>query len=272
MKKALRLAGLMCLWCARMPADPAVVELWPGGAAGSEKATGEEVWAERGQQGLVDRSVANVHKPTLTVYLPLREKATRAAVIICPGGGYVHLAIDKEGHDVAKWLNSIGVAGFVLKYRLSRTKGHDYTMETSLLDARRAVEIVRARATEWGVDPKKVGMMGFSAGGDLAAQAGMRFDAASRPDFLALLYPAIPKELAVTGQTPPSFLVHADDDRLTSENSVRFYLALKRAAVAAELHVYAKGGHGFGIRNRGIPVSAWILRFEEWLAQLRPRS
>jgi endo-1,4-beta-xylanase len=259
-------------------ADPAVIDLYPGAAPGSEGVHEEEVWQERGK-GIVDRSVAKVHQPTLTAYLPLAEKNSGVAIIIAPGGGYSHLAIDKEGHDIAKWLNTMGVAAFVLKYRLPRTEGHSYTVETALADAKRAVRLVRSRAGEWKLDSQRIGMMGFSAGGDLAARAGMGFDKGqpgaadlverqtSRPDFLVLGYPLIPNELTVTAETPPTFLVHADDDRLTSEHSVRFYLALKKAGVSAELHVYSKGGHGFGILNRDLPVSAWPVRFEQWLRQ-----
>lgn len=260
------LLALLLLSCSLAIADPIVVDLWPGEAPGSEGIDEKEVWVERGK-GIVDRSVANVHKPSLTVYLPLKEQATGAAVIICPGGAYTHLAIDKEGHDVARWLTSIGIAGLVLKYRLPRTEGHDYTVETALQDAQRALGIARSRAGEWSIDPRRIGMMGFSAGGHLAATAGMQFDrdAGNRPDFLILGYPNIPDELSVSAQTPPSFIVHAHDDRLSSEKSVRFYLALKRAKVPAELHIYTSGGHGFGIRNRMLPVSGWPLRLREWL-------
>ena len=259
-------------------ADPLVIDLYPGAAPGSEGVHDEEVWQERGK-GIVDRSVASVHQPTLTAYLPLAEKNTGAGIIVAPGGGYRHLAIDKEGHDIAKWLSNMGVAAFVLKYRLPRTEGHKYTIDTALIDAKRAVRLVRSRAGEWNLDSRRIGMMGFSAGGDLAARAGMGFDKGqpgaadpverqtSRPDFLVLGYPLIPDELAVTAETPPAFLVHADDDRLTAEHSVRFYLALKKAGVSAELHVYSKGGHGFGILNRDLPVSAWPVRFEQWLRQ-----
>jgi endo-1,4-beta-xylanase len=276
--RLLLIAMLTVLAAASALADPAVIDLWPGAAPGSEGVHEEEVWQERGK-GIVDRSVAKVHQPTLTAYLPLAEKNTGVGMIIAPGGGYRHLAIDKEGHDIAKWLNTLGVAAFVLKYRLPRTEGHNYSIETALADAKRAVRLVRSRAAEWGLDAKRVGMMGFSAGGDLAARAGMGFDKGqadasdpverqtSRPDFLVLGYPLIPDELAVTAETPPAFLVHADDDRLTAEHSVRFYLALKKAGVSAELHVYSQGGHGFGILNRDLPVSAWPVRFEQWLTQ-----
>jgi endo-1,4-beta-xylanase len=269
---------LAATFAATASADPAVIDLYPAAAPGSEGVHDEEVWQERGK-GIVDRSVASVHQPTLTAYLPLAEKNTGVGIIVAPGGGYRHLAIDKEGHDIAKWLSNMGVAAFVLKYRLPRTEGHKYTIDTALTDAKRAVRLVRSRADEWNLDSRRIGMMGFSAGGDLAARAGMGFDKGqpgaadpverqtSRPDFLVLGYPLIPDDLTVTAETPPAFLVHADDDRLTAEHSVRFYLALKKAGVSAELHVYSKGGHGFGILNRDLPVSAWPVRFEQWLRQ-----
>src|SRR5882724_316131 len=180
---------------------PEVVNLWPGVAPGSPAGVQQEVWVERGK-GSVDRAVSNVHEPTLTVYLPASEIATGAAVVIAPGGGFEHLAIDKEGHDVARWLARIGVAGFVLKYRLPKTKTESYTVDTALLDTQRALRLVRSRAKEWSLDSTRVGMMGFSAGGTLAALAGTKFDAgsaastdaadreSSRPDFLVIGYGA----------------------------------------------------------------------------------
>jgi len=247
-------------------ADPLVLPLWDGVAPGSEGATQEEVWVERGK-GYVDRSVANVHKPTLTVYLPIAEHASGAAVIIAPGGGYSHLAIDKEGHDIAKWLTAHGVAGLVLKYRLPRTKGHPYPMETPLEDARQAVRLTRKRAAEWGVDPARIGMMGFSAGGNLAARTGTLYETKdARPDFLILGYAAIREELPVDADTPLTFFVHAHDDKtVSSSNSVNFYLKLLEAGVSSELHIYPNGGHGFGIRNRGLAVASWPLRCLEWM-------
>jgi len=275
--RALSIIAAPLLCTASLLADPIVVGLWPGDAPGSEGLHGEEVWTERGE-GIVDRAVANVDKPTMTVYLPLKGNNSGAAILVAPGGAYRHLAIDKEGHDVAKWLASIGIAGLVVKYRLPRTKGRSYSYDTALADAQRALRIARARAEEWGIDPKRLGMMGFSAGGHLAMLAGTKFDAgdpaakdpierqSSRPDFLAPIYPAAPKEMNITKETPPTFLVHANDDGLAAEkNSVRIYLGLKEAGVPAELHIYSGGGHGFGIRNRRIPTSSWPLRFEEWL-------
>jgi acetyl esterase/lipase len=261
-------------------AQPSTVNLWSDPAKTASAAEIKETWTERGKNGIVDRSVTFVSMPDLTVYLPLKEKNTGVGIILCPGGGYEHLAIDKEGHDVAKWLNSIGIAGFVLKYRLPRAKGAGYTMEAPLQDAQRALRIVRTRAEEWHLDASRIGMMGFSAGGDLAARAGMSWDqgqssatdlverASCRPDFLVLAYPAMPKELHVGTDTPPAFLVQTSDDRTVSpENSIRFYLALLQAKVPAELHIYLKGGHGFGMVHSGLPTASWPLRLEDWMTE-----
>ena len=168
-----------------------MINLWPDPAA----VAGTEVWVERGK-GTVDRAVSSVHQPAITVYLPEKENATGAAIVIAPGGGFSHLAIDKEGHEIARWLTKIGVAGFVLKYRLPKTKDAGYTIDTALRDTQRALRLVRSRAREWNVDTTRVGLMGFSAGGALAALAGAKFDdgsanaadpidrESSRPDFL----------------------------------------------------------------------------------------
>jgi len=274
------LAWLMMSSLCLAAGDPPEIPLWPGGAPGSEGITAGNVVVEKGKNGAHNRSVNQVNNPSLTVCLPPKEKATGAAVVICPGGGHRMLAIEHEGYDIARWLNSIGVAGFVLKYRLAKADGSKYKVEVHALDdARRAVRLVRSRAGEWGVDPARVGMMGFSAGGEVTALAGTRFDPgsesaadpvdrlSSRPDFLILAYPGFrPDGLTVTKQTPPTFLVHADDDRLSAERSAAFYLALKKAGVSGELHVYARGGHGFGMRNNHVPVSSWPARLEEWMA------
>ena len=261
-------------------AQPSTVNLWSDPAKTASSSDIKETWTERGKNGVVDRGVAFVSTPDMTVYLPLKEKNTGVGIILCPGGGYEHLAIDKEGHDVAKWLNSIGIAGFVLKYRLPRSKGMSYTMEAPLQDAQRALRMVRTRAEEWHLDASRIGMMGFSAGGDLVARAGMSWDkgqsaaadpierASCRPDFLVLAYPAMPKELHVTAETPPAFLVQASNDPTVSpENSIRFYQALLQAKVPAELHIYLKGGHGFGMVHSGLPTASWPLRLEDWMAE-----
>jgi acetyl esterase/lipase len=259
-------------------AEPEAVYLWPNGAPGSEAKAGPET-VRLTDEG--ERVVSNVQQPSLTVYLPAQQRATGAAVVIAPGGGHRELWTDHEGHNVAKWLAARGVAGFVLKYRLAREQGSSYTVEgDSLADTQRALRLVRHRAAEWGVNPEHIGVMGFSAGGELAALAATRFDAgsaaapdaidreSSRPAFEALIYPAIPGDMRLSAQTPPAFLACGEKDRQNiSEGLPELYLALKKAGVAAELHVYAGIGHGFGLRerNRGA-IAGWPDRFLEWLA------
>ncbi|OHB73791.1 MAG: 1,4-beta-xylanase [Planctomycetes bacterium RBG_16_55_9] len=244
-------------------------------------------------------------KPSLTVYLPAKEKANGAAVVIFPGGGYGHLAVDHEGHQIAQWLNSLGVAGFIVKYRHSRS-GAGYGHPAPLQDAQRAIRLIRSRAKQWNVDPSRIGIIGFSAGGHLASSAGTHFqtrysqakdaidELSCRPDFMILMYPVVSftesfthkgsrknllgenpdKELVeslsnerqVTPQTPPTFLVHADDDKVVPpENSLYFYLALRKANVPAEMHVYEKGGHGFGPGVGKGACSSWMPRCADWM-------
>lgn len=274
------LACLMVTSLCSAADDPPEVLLWPAGAPGSEGVSKGNVVVDQGKNGTHNRRVNEVHKPSLTVYLPPKEKANGAAVVICPGGGHRMLAIEHEGHDIAKWLNKIGVAGFVLTYRLARTEGSKYKVEEhALADAKRSVRLVRSRAGEWGIDPARVGMMGFSAGGEVTALAGTRFEAASegasdpidrlssRPDFLVLVYPGVrPEKLTVTKETPPTFLTVADDDRGSAQNTATIYLALKKAGVPSELHIYARGGHGFGMRDNHVPASSWPARLQEWMA------
>ena len=193
---------------------------------------------ERGKNGVTDRSITNVNQPDVTVYLPAGAKATGTSIVICPGGGYQHLAIDKEGHDVARWLNTIGIAGIVLKYRLpgsaAMTHGADLQAEAqgahvAIEDAEAAIELVRKTAARWNLKPNAVGLMGFSAGGHLAAMMGMVAPKATRPDFLVLGYPAIPPDLAVTAETPRTFMVAADDDPAVTpeENAGRIITELR---------------------------------------------
>lgn len=235
---------------------------------------GPEKVEQRGTGGVNDRAISNVSEPALTVYLPPKEKATGVGIVICPGGGYARLAIDKEGHDIARFLNSIGVAGIVLKYRLpgnmdGSRDGFDAARtaaKVAIEDGLLAMEVTRTHATQWNIKPDAIGMMGFSAGGHLAAMVGMSAPAAVRPNFLALVYPALPRELRVTAETPRTFLVHADDDRLApADNSVPFYLALKKAKVSAELHVYSGGGHGFGMKKSGKTSENWPQALAAWL-------
>lgn len=290
--------------------DEFEIPIWPGIAPGSAGSTLKEGYRDRpitdGTGVSRDRSVSGVTRPTLTVYLPTLRNATGAAVVICPGGGFGHLAIDKEGHGVARWLQSQGIAGAVVKYRLPDPDVGLYVPNGSIPDMQRAIRIVRLNAGKWNIDPKRIGVMGFSAGGYMAAAAGALFEEGDpdaddpirriscRPDFIAPVYPLISLELQgnrsggllkrmlgqnlndkliteysfdtrVTSQTPPTFLVHAHDDGLSVEHSIRFYLALRKAEVPAELHVYSKGGHGFGMRQRGQPISAWRERWLEWM-------
>jgi acetyl esterase/lipase len=272
-------AALLALPMAAV-AQRSVVFLWPAGAPGSEGKTAPEV-VRIGPQG--DHIISGIHSPSVTVYLPPPDKATGAAVIIAPGGGHRELWIDHEGYTVAEWLSNHGIAGFVLKYRLARETGSTYTVEgTELQDIQRAIRLVRSRAAEWGLDPNRIGVMGFSAGGELAALAATRSGdgnpAASDPidrlsavpAFQALLYPAIPHDLALTPKTPPAFLACGEDDRPDiAEGLPELYLSMKRLGIPAELHVFAHVGHGFGIRasNPG-NVSSWPDLFDRWLGSI----
>lgn len=264
-----------------LAADPIEIRLWPGSAPNGWKApAGAEKWEERAKDGVPDRSVTNIGDPMITVFLPPAERRNGGAILIAPGGGYHHLAYDKEGLDIARWVNTLGLVGVVLKYRMpdlpaaslrpalfGDAKSAAQAVRVSVEDAEEAMRIIRARAKEWGIAPQHVGMMGFSAGGHLASLLGMSPNKEVRPNFLALLYPAIPETLYVTGETPPAFLAHADDDALSAENSVRFYLALKKAKVPAELHIFSGGGHGFGLKKTGKTSEAWPERFAAWLGR-----
>jgi acetyl esterase/lipase len=261
-------------------AEPQIVYLWANGAPGSEGKTEEEAVRKEPNRG--ERIVSKVHKPSLTVYLPSKETATGAAVVIAPGGGHRELWSDHEGHNVAKWLSERGVAGVVLKYRLAREQGSSYTIEGhSLADTQRAIRMVRHRAAEWGVNPARVGVMGFSAGGELAALSAVRYDAgseaapdpidrqASKPSFQVLVYPAIPRDMKLDKETPPAFLLCGENDRTNiSQGLPELYLAMKKAGVSAELHVYAGIGHGFGHRGDATgAIAGWPQRFYEWLGK-----
>jgi len=253
------------------------VLLWPNGAPGSEGETAAET-VRVNENG--EHIVSGIHRPSITPYPPSPAKATGAAVIIAPGGGHRELWMDHEGYKVAQWLSEHGVAAFVLKYRLAREAGSTYTVDgTELADIRRALRLVRSRASEWNIDPARIGVMGFSAGGELAAMAGTRSDAgnaaaadlierqSSKPAFQALIYPAIPHDMVLSQQTPPAFLVCGEDDRADiAQGLPQLYVSLKQAGVSAELHVFARTGHGFGLRptNRP-PVSDWPQLFLEWL-------
>jgi acetyl esterase/lipase len=258
-------------------ADPQWIVLWPNGAPGSEGKTGDET-VRTTPQG--EHVLANVHRPSIGVILPSKETATGAAVVIAPGGGHSELWADHEGLNVAQWLADHGVAGVVLKYRLAREKGSTYRIEVeSLADMQRAIRTVRSRAAEWNINPDRIGVMGFSAGGEIAALAATRFDAgspnagdpidrlSSKPAFQALLYPALPKDMQLSKETPPAFLACGENDRKDiSEGLPELYLALKKAGAVAELHVYTGVAHGFGVRSttKGA-VASWPSRFLDFL-------
>jgi acetyl esterase/lipase len=273
--------------------NPKPIELWPEGVPGPVVAAAPE--------GIENGHVVRVSIPTLTVYAPPPGKANGAAAIVCPGGGYMVLALDKEGVELTRWLNDIGVTVFMLKYRIAPQQH-----PAPLRDVLRAVRLVRSRAAEFGVDPHRIGVVGASAGGHVAASAATLFDApegktgaaldavSARPDFAVLLYPVVTMsapavhagsrqallgphptpavmehlslERQVTRQTPPTFLVHtAEDTSVPAENSILFYRALLAAGVPTELHLYEKGPHGFGIKPGLGPTSDWPKRAEEWM-------
>jgi acetyl esterase/lipase len=268
---------LLLLGGVALAETPAVISLWPGTAPGSES------WTQTESENISERdhslNVRNVTRPTLTVYLPSPALANGTAVVVCPGGGFVNLGMGKEGEEVARWLNSFGVAAFVLKYRLVRTdveitnsvsarERAQAIIPLAVADAQRALRLVRSRAVEWGVARDRIGIMGFSAGGYLAISVALRHDVESRPDFVAPIYGGAPADLKVPADAPPLFLVHADDDERgrAIDNSIPVYAAWTQARIPAELHVYARGGHGFALRKRGGPVDGWTDRFREWLA------
>jgi endo-1,4-beta-xylanase len=269
------------------PAHPAAVLLWASGAPGSEARQGEpEEVSWRQEPDIVFPVVSNIHNPSITPFLPAKDKATGCAVIIAPGGGHMQLTIDREGYDLGRWLAERGIAAFVLKYRLANDGSNPtgvpqpYKVEAqALADTQRALRLIRHHATEWNVNPGRVGLLGFSAGGELAILAALRHDAgrpdasdlverqSSRPDFFAPIYPG-----GLTGRdaeiskekTPPAFLACAYDDRMP-EQLTGFFVALRKAGVNAELHIYSRGGHGFGVRPRPLAVTGWPERFVEWL-------
>ena len=274
-----------------MAAEPTeVIDLWPAVAPGEPSGVGEEtsIVGKPEEKGTVTR-VGNVTKPTLTIYRPAADKANGTSVIICPGGGYNILAWDLEGTEIAEWLNSVGVTGIVLKYRVPRRPNAPKDEEQPVCshqDAQRAMRLVRSKAAEWKLDGNKVGILGFSAGGHLAARTSTNYETLSypaiddadklsgRPDFTILIYPAylVTKDMtaltpmiAVNDKTPPAFLAHAYDDGVTADSSVQYFLALKRNKVSAELHVYSKGGHGYGMRPSPNAVVTWPKRCEDWL-------
>jgi endo-1,4-beta-xylanase len=267
---------------AKEKAHPASVPLWPHGAPGFESRRSEPERVEwRQEPDIVFPVTFNIHQPSLTPYLPAAGKGTGCAVIIAPGGGHMFLTTDREGYDLAELLAQRGITAFVLKYRLARDRAGEspYKIEDAGADALRAVRLIRARAAEWKVKPDRIGIVGFSAGGEVALLAAARHDAgksdatdpierqSSRPDFFAPIYPGGLQRTDLTftkESTPPAFLACTYDDRMP-EQLANFFTTLRRAGVNAELHIYNSGGHGFGVRERPLAVSGWPIRFVEWL-------
>ncbi len=270
--------------------DSTPIRLWPGKAPGDTQTLAAEQDTSKANDGKVaGKSVirlGNVSDPTLTVYPAPADRATGAAVVVCPGGGYHILALDLEGSEVCEWLNSIGVTGVLLKYRVPARQDRE-KHAAPLEDAQRAIRLVRSHADDWHVDTKRIGILGFSAGGHLAATASTRFnqstypevDAADklscRPDFSVLVYPAyltpdkadtnVSAELTISRDTPPTFLVMTEDDPVRVENVLVYTEALKKAGVSAELHVYSSGGHGYGLRPTALPVTHWPDLVATWM-------
>ena len=281
------LAGGAAAFCA----EP--LAIWPHGAPGETAAIGPEHDNATPKDNLIAGKplirLTNVSNPTITVYRAPKEKNTGAAVLVFPGGGYSILAMDLEGTEVCEWLNTIGVTGILLKYRVPAQQS-SARAGAPLQDAQRAIGLVRYHAKEWGLDPGRIGVLGFSAGAHLAAALSNNYDKRSydaadeadqlscRPDFAAIIYPGLltvknaGRELAadmrVTANTPPSFLVQAEDDPVHVENSILYYIALKNAKVPAEMHLFAKGRHGYGLRRTELSVTGWPMLAEQWMRSL----
>lgn len=255
------------------------VALWPKGAPGSEQFADKPLVVITNKGG--ERSIYQVHNPTITPFLPKAAKAPATAVVVIPGGGHRVLAYDHEGDFVGKALADDGIAGFVLKYRLARETNSTYTiMEHAVADTQRAIRTIRAHAKEWNINPDRIGVMGFSAGGELANLSSLHFDigkadsadpveqVSSKPNFQALIYPGRSDQIQPTADSPPAFLACGFKDRPDiSEGLAQVYLRFKAVKVPCELHIYSGAGHGFGYRPKtSFPANAWLARFEEWLA------
>lgn len=270
------------------------INLWPGSAPGEKEGTVGEEKAEPGKEAMPIIRVHNVTVPTLALYQPAPEKASGACVIVFPGGGYGILAFNHEGTEVAHWLNSIGVTAVVVKYRVPRREGQPKHL-APLQDAQRAIRLVRKNAEAWKIDSKKIGVLGFSAGGHLTLMAATEYDSkvyepmdetdkiSARPDFAAPIYLAyalgdkadqkrsdisLDESVKVTKDTPPMFLSICDDDPIGPMGSVQLYRELRKNGIPCELHVFVKGGHGYGIRTDKGPAAGWNILCENWLHQI----
>lgn len=289
------MAGLLTVWSLGSFGQAPVIPVWPGVPPGSEAWSQKEANATfYGQQ-----VVRNVVQPTLMAFLPPPDKAVGSAVIVCPGGGFMFLSIDNEGTEVAKWLRDRGVAAFVLKYRLTDTGPRDDDYQARVMglfaaatkrntvasggdaealkfpeiqplavaDAQEAIRVLRRRAGEWGLDPKRIGIIGFSAGAGVALGTATAGDALSRPDAVAAVYGMAPTGAALHADLPPLFaLTAADDPIVPVGESLKLVQMWRRENRSVELHVYPKGGHGFGMRKSGAPTDGWVERYGGWLA------
>jgi acetyl esterase/lipase len=265
--------------------------LWPHGAPGDSPLPQPEADTSGPTGALVaGRSVirlGNVSTPTLTVYSPPAGKNSGAAVLVFPGGGYSILAMDLEGTEICEWLNTIGVTGVLVKYRVP-AQPNSPRKAAPLQDAQRAISMVRSNAAKWQIDPARIGIMGFSAGGHLSALLSNHYDkriydpidesdkVSMRPNFTLLIYPAylvatgdmLAPDMTVTASTPPTFLIQAENDGVRVENSLVYYEALRQKSVKAEMHIYSEGGHGYGLRPTADPITGWPVRAADWLRHI----
>lgn len=264
------------------------VLLFPKGAPGEKAKMIEKADKEGGKVGGESvLRITNVSEPTLTIYPAPEEIATGTAILICPGGGYEILAYDLEGDEVCEWLNNIGITAVLLKYRVPRRAGLE-KHEAPLQDLQRAMGYVRTHAEELNIDPERIGVMGFSAGAHLSAMLSTNFSkrtyppvdnadkTSCRPDFCLLVYPAylhgenfqLAPELKVSSETPPTLIIQTEDDKSFIDSSLFYYYALKEAGIPASMHLYSKGGHGYGLRDTGTPVNEWPDRAEDWFHEI----
>ncbi|MBM81779.1 MAG: xylanase [Planctomycetaceae bacterium] len=297
MKNSILLVPVVCCLCltSAPAAEPIVIDLWQGEIPGPAAQTNgpEKDLTKPTDRLIAGRRIiklANVSKPQAHVYLPKESKANGGAFVICPGGGFSILAWDLEGTEVADWLNGLGFAAIVLKYRVpTRQHGESDKWKGPVIDAQRSLSITRSNAAKWNLDPEKIGILGFSAGGATAAFAAIKngarlyepneeTDKAScAANFSILIYPAylvekdgtLKSEISVDKKTPPTFFAHAADDPVTCLSSVALFTALKKAGVSAEVHIYATGGHGYGLRPTAMPVTHWPRRAEAWLRVMK---
>ncbi|MEZ6137686.1 MAG: alpha/beta hydrolase [Pirellulaceae bacterium] len=269
------------------------LKVWPDAPPGRIAAVGQEADTSNESSNQVAGKpvirLGNVSQPTIAVFSPPADKNTGAAVLVCPGGGYNILAYDLEGTEVCHWLNSIGITGVVLKYRVPRPEGEARPIEP-LQDAQRALSLVRENAKTWGIQPNRIGVLGFSAGGNLAARLSTNYQqraypaidavdqVSCRPDFALLIYPAylfekdkedlVASDLPLDDKVPPTFMTMANDDRVDSENVLRYALGLKRANVPVALHLFSRGGHGFGLRETDVAATHWPKLAAKWLQEI----